>query len=68
MCSYSVSSVAVAKNAPHPAAARLLVDFYLSEEGQKAIREMDKIPLRRGIDTDSKRVSDLLDKNLHEIK
>jgi len=64
----TVSSVAVAKNAPHPAAARLLVDFYLSEEGQKAIREMDKIPLRRGIDPDSKRISELLDKNLHVIK
>ena len=64
----TVSSVAVAKNAPHPAAARLLVDFYLSEEGQKAIREMDKIPLRRGIDPDSKRVSELLDKSLHVIK
>ena len=64
----TVSSVAVAKNAPHPAAARLLVDFYLSEEGQKAIRDMDKIPLRRGIDPDSKRIGDLLDKSLHVIR
>jgi ABC-type Fe3+ transport system substrate-binding protein len=64
----SVSSVGIAKNAPHPATARLLVDFYLSEEGQKAMREMDKVPLRRGIDPDSKRISELLDKNLHVIK
>lgn len=67
-CFATVSSVAIAKKAPHPAAARLLVDFYLSEEGQKAIREMDKIPLRRGIDPDSKRISELLDKRLHVIK
>ena len=29
---------------------------------------MDKIPLRRGIDPDSKRISELLDKNLHVIR
>jgi len=29
---------------------------------------MDKIPLRRGIDPDSKRISKLLDKRLHVIK
>lgn len=64
----TVSSVAVAKNAPHPNAARLLVDFYLSEEGQKALREIDKIPLRRGVDADSKRVAELIEQRPHVIK
>jgi len=64
----TVSSVAVSKNAPHPNAARLLVDFYLSEEGQKALREIDKIPLRRGVEPDSKRVAELIDQAPHVIK
>ena len=64
----TVSSVAVSKNAPHPNAARLLVDFYLSEEGQQALREIDKIPLRRGVDADSKRVAELIEQTPHVIK
>lgn len=64
----TVSSVAVAKNAPHPNAARLLVDFYLSEEGQKALRAIDKIPLRRGVDADSKRIAELVEQGAHVIK
>lgn len=64
----TVSSVAVAKNAPHPNAARLLVDFYLSEEGQKALRDIDKIPLRRGVDAESKRVAGLVGQSPHVIK
>jgi iron(III) transport system substrate-binding protein len=64
----TVSSVAVSKNAPHPNAARLLVDFYLSEEGQKALREIDKIPLRRGVQPDSKRVAELIEQAPHVIK
>ena len=63
----TVSSVAVAKNAPHPNAARLLVDFYLSEEGQKALREIDKIPLRRGMEPDSKRIAALIEQSPHVI-
>lgn len=64
----TVSSVAVSKNAPHPFAARLLLDFYLSEEGQKALREIDKIPLRRGVEADSKRVAELVEQSPHVIK
>ena len=64
----TVSSVAVSKNAPHPTAARLLVDFYLSEDGQRALREIDKIPLRRGVEPDSKRVGELIDQAPHVIK
>ena len=64
----TVSSVAVAKSAPRPNAARLLVDFYLSEEGQRALREIDKIPLRRGVDADSKRLAELIEQTPHVIK
>lgn len=64
----TVSSVAIAKNAPHPNAARLLLDFYLSEDGQKALREIDKIPIRKGVDAESKRVAELVEKTPHVIK
>ena len=64
----TVSSVAVSKNPPHPNAARLLVDFYLSEEGQRALRDIDKIPLRRGVESDSKRVAELIERMPHVIK
>ena len=64
----TVSSVAIAKNAPHPNAARLLVDFYLSEEGQKTLRDIDKMPLRLGVEPDSKRVADLIEQSPHVIR
>jgi iron(III) transport system substrate-binding protein len=64
----TVSSIAVAKNAPHPATARLLVDFYLSEEGQRALKEIDKIPLRKGVEPDSKRVAELIEQSPYAIK
>jgi len=37
-------SLGILKNAPHPAAARLLVDFLLSEEGQAVLKEADYLP------------------------
>jgi ABC-type Fe3+ transport system substrate-binding protein len=42
----AVLSVAgVTKDAPHPNAAKLLVDFFVSDEGQKIFREADYIPV-----------------------
>jgi iron(III) transport system substrate-binding protein len=64
----TVSSIAVSKNAPHPNAARLLIDFYLSEDGQKALREIDKIPVRRGVEPDSKRIGELIEQSPYVIK
>jgi ABC-type Fe3+ transport system substrate-binding protein len=41
----AVLSVAgVTRDAPHPSAAKLLVDFFISEEGQKLFRDADYIP------------------------
>ena len=41
----AVLSVAgVTKDAPHPSAAKLLVDFLISDEGQKLFRDSDYIP------------------------
>jgi ABC-type Fe3+ transport system substrate-binding protein len=41
----AVLSVAgVTKSAPHPNAAKLLVDFFVADEGQKLFRDVDYIP------------------------
>jgi iron(III) transport system substrate-binding protein len=42
----AVLSVAgVTKDAPHPNAGKLLVDFFVSDEGQKIFRDADYIPI-----------------------
>jgi ABC-type Fe3+ transport system substrate-binding protein len=42
----AVLSVAgVTKDAPHPNAGKLLVDFFISDEGQKLFRDADYIPV-----------------------
>jgi len=49
----SPSQVAISARAPHPAAARLFVDFLLSSEGQALIRSRGRVPARTGIDADT---------------
>lgn len=65
----TISTVAVTRNPLHAAAARLLVDFYLSVEGQQALARAGKIPLRRGIKSPSQEIDQLLEsENLHVIR
>jgi iron(III) transport system substrate-binding protein len=40
-----ISVAGVIQNAPHPNAGRLLVDFFVSDEGQKLFRDADYIPV-----------------------
>lgn len=40
--------VLLAKNAPHPYAGALFVDFLLSKEGQQAVVDIDYVPTRKG--------------------
>ncbi len=40
----SPNTISVLKNAPHPNAARLLIEFILSEEGQKIMAANDYMP------------------------
>jgi ABC-type Fe3+ transport system substrate-binding protein len=39
-----VKTLGLAKNAPHPHASMLLVDFLLSKDGQKLFQELDYLP------------------------
>jgi len=45
----SPSQVAVSARAPHPNAARLLVDLLLSAEGQALIRDRGRVPARNDV-------------------
>lgn len=56
----TISTVAMVKNPLHPAAAQLLIDFYLSAEGQRALAAAGKIPLRRGIPSESRDIDQLM--------
>ncbi len=40
----SMSLISIVKDAPHPNAARLLVEFMLSDEGQKVMADNDYMP------------------------
>jgi iron(III) transport system substrate-binding protein len=51
----SPTQVAICAKAPHPAAARLLVDFLLSKDGQQAIRSRSRLPVRTDLAAGSTR-------------
>jgi iron(III) transport system substrate-binding protein len=65
----TISTVAMVKNPLHPAAAQLLIDFYLSLEGQRGLAASGKIPLRRGIKSESREIDQLMESgDLHVIR
>lgn len=53
----NVLPIAVAKNTQHPNAARLFMDFILSEEGQRTLAAMNRTPARPGVSTANPRLS-----------
>ncbi len=53
----NVLPIAVASNAPHPNAARLFMDYMLSEEGQRKLSAMARTPARTGIAAANPRLS-----------
>ncbi|HET7197599.1 MAG TPA: extracellular solute-binding protein [Burkholderiales bacterium] len=50
----SPSEAAISAKAPHPAAARLFMDFLLSKEGQTAIRSRGRVPARTDLEGESR--------------
>ncbi len=42
--------LALAADAPHPATGQLFVNWLLSEEGQKVIQDLGRVPARPGVD------------------
>jgi iron(III) transport system substrate-binding protein len=53
---FVVDTVSVAGKPPHPAAARLLIDFLFSKESQLKLRELNRIPSRVDIEPDPPRL------------
>jgi iron(III) transport system substrate-binding protein len=51
-----VNAICIAQRAPHPAAAKLLIDFLLSKTAQLKLREMSRIPSRSDVDADPPRL------------
>jgi ABC-type Fe3+ transport system substrate-binding protein len=47
----TLDSISLLKDAPHPNAARLLIDFLTSEEGQQVLRQADYLPALPGVPT-----------------
>jgi ABC-type Fe3+ transport system substrate-binding protein len=45
------NAIGIVKGGPHPNAARLMVDFILSESGQKLLKAADHIPSNRLVDS-----------------
>ena len=65
----TVGAYALNRTAPHPAGARLFIDFVLSEQGQRVLGRTGKLPMRRGVPAQSKSIDKLLESgNLHLIK
>jgi ABC-type Fe3+ transport system substrate-binding protein len=69
-----LSTVSIAQRPPHPAAARLFIDFLFSKTAQLKLREMSRIPSRSDVDPDPPRlmrgfkrvVQDLENENMAE--
>lgn len=53
----SPTAVAISNRAPHPAAARLLVDYLLSKDGQQAIRSRNRLAVRLHVEPGNVRTS-----------
>ncbi len=65
----TISTIAMVKNPLHPAGAQIVIDFYLSAEGQRALAVAGKIPLRKGVRSQSKDIDQLMESgNPHVIR
>ena len=51
-----VNTISIAQRAPHPAAAKLFIDFLFSKPAQLKLREMSRIPSRSDVDSDPPRL------------
>ena len=51
-----VNTVSIAQRAPHPAAAKLLIDFLFSKPAQLKLRELSRIPSRSDVEPDPPRL------------
>jgi iron(III) transport system substrate-binding protein len=62
----NVLPVGIAKNAQHPNAAKLFMDYLLSEDGQKRLSSMGRTPTRPGISAANPRLSQGLEISVND--
>jgi ABC-type Fe3+ transport system substrate-binding protein len=53
------NAIGIVKGGPHPNAARLMVDFILSESGQRLLKAADHIPANRIVDSGFPELNDV---------
>jgi iron(III) transport system substrate-binding protein len=52
-----INTVSIAARSPHPAAAKLFIDFLLSRPAQLKLRELSRIPSRSDVEADPPRLN-----------
>jgi iron(III) transport system substrate-binding protein len=52
-----INTVSIAARSPHPAAAKLFIDFLLSKTAQLKLRELSRIPSRSDVEADPPRLN-----------
>jgi iron(III) transport system substrate-binding protein len=52
-----INTVSIAARPPHPAAAKLFIDFLFSKPAQMKLRELSRIPSRSDVDADPPRLN-----------
>jgi len=63
-----VNTVSIAQRAPHPAAAKLFIDFLLSKSAQMKLRELSRIPSRGDVDADPPRLNEEFKKIVQDLE
>ena len=63
-----INTVNIAQRAPHPAAAKLLIDFLLSKPAQLKLRELSRIPSRGDVESDPPRLIKGFNKVVQDIE
>lgn len=63
----NLNSVSLANHAPHPAAAKLFLNFLFSKEAHLMLREFRRIPSRVDVDADPPRLSKGYERIPHDV-
>ncbi len=63
-----VSTTSIAQRPPHPAAAKLFIDFLFSKPAQLKLREMSRIPARSDVEADPPRLMEGFKRVIQDVE